>query len=342
MVAKRLIHIDIARGVGILLIVLGHNPILGDHMGTYRLIYAFHVPLFFFLSGLFFKPEVSFRKTAIGKADALLKPYFVTFILVGMLYIFRKGYHPFSFFGGVLYGTGETLVWEPLWFLPHLWLIYMFAWLVVRAVHLESRSRAMKVLVLSIMLAVGYIMLPLFWHVPAPGGSWALPGLPFSLDLVLISSFYFLLAFILKTPIKQLKLSMIPCILLLAIFLSIHFIWGSSMDLNRREYDHLILSTLAAVSGIFLVLYLSKLLEKVAVVRTVLAYIGSGSLFILLFHGYLQGRGLMVLNAHFQTSTSLNAMIAFVFSVVVSLFIMEFVMRQKWLARLFLAGKRMK
>ena len=50
----------------------------------------------------------------------------------------------------------------------------------------------------------------------------------------------------------------------------------------------------------------------------------------------------MVLNAHFQTSTSLNAMIAFVFSVVVSLFIMEFVMRQKWLARLFLAGKRMK
>ena len=42
--------VDIAKGIGILLVVYGHlhNPI-----NTF--IYAFHMPLFFFLSGFFIK-----------------------------------------------------------------------------------------------------------------------------------------------------------------------------------------------------------------------------------------------------------------------------------------------
>lgn len=51
--------IDIAKGIGICLVVLGH---LSDYFGadisvTYKLLYLFHVPLFFFLSGLFFKEK---------------------------------------------------------------------------------------------------------------------------------------------------------------------------------------------------------------------------------------------------------------------------------------------
>ena len=42
--------IDIVKGIGIFLVVLGHqNTILTQE------IYSFHMPLFFFLSGIFIK-----------------------------------------------------------------------------------------------------------------------------------------------------------------------------------------------------------------------------------------------------------------------------------------------
>ena len=58
----RKVSIDIAKGLGICLVVLGH---LSDYFGAnmprvYSFIYLFHVPLFFFLSGLFYKEYDSF------------------------------------------------------------------------------------------------------------------------------------------------------------------------------------------------------------------------------------------------------------------------------------------
>ena len=47
-------HVDIARGIAILLVVMGHScsSTSGD---LNRMILGFHMPLFFFLSGLFAK-----------------------------------------------------------------------------------------------------------------------------------------------------------------------------------------------------------------------------------------------------------------------------------------------
>ena len=48
--SQRDITIDIAKGIGIFLVVLGHVPI---PMWLVTPIYMFHMPLFFFLSGMF-------------------------------------------------------------------------------------------------------------------------------------------------------------------------------------------------------------------------------------------------------------------------------------------------
>lgn len=76
---KRLVHIDFLKGIGIILVLLGHLPINGIiHMQ----IYSFHMPLFFFCSGLFFKPKTivqGFKKDA----KSILIPYvFFASILV--------------------------------------------------------------------------------------------------------------------------------------------------------------------------------------------------------------------------------------------------------------------
>ena len=51
---KRLQYFDLAKGFGIILIILGHHS-LPDYINNW--IYSFHVPLFFIISGFFYKKK---------------------------------------------------------------------------------------------------------------------------------------------------------------------------------------------------------------------------------------------------------------------------------------------
>lgn len=74
---KRLIWIDIAKGIGLFLVILGHMPSLPEWFRLW--IFSFHMPLFFFLSGYTSKssedtPLVIFLKKAIKR---YLLPYYL-------------------------------------------------------------------------------------------------------------------------------------------------------------------------------------------------------------------------------------------------------------------------
>ena len=62
--SKRIEYLDIAKGVGILLVVLGHNDFEVISLFVQRLIYSFHMPLFFFLSGYFLNTAVPFSTSS--------------------------------------------------------------------------------------------------------------------------------------------------------------------------------------------------------------------------------------------------------------------------------------
>ena len=82
---KRLGWIDIAKGIGIMLVVLGHTIVPGlrekydvaNFLWTF--IYSFHMPLFFFLSGYLFehglKRYADKKRFLLSKARKLLLPY---------------------------------------------------------------------------------------------------------------------------------------------------------------------------------------------------------------------------------------------------------------------------
>jgi fucose 4-O-acetylase-like acetyltransferase len=55
----RLHYIDIAKGIGIILVVVGHTS---TPLYLHNIIYQFHMPLFFILSGLFLFYQVYFIK----------------------------------------------------------------------------------------------------------------------------------------------------------------------------------------------------------------------------------------------------------------------------------------
>ena len=50
------VNIDILKGIGMLLVIIGHS---GCPWPFYPAIYAFHMPLFFIVSGLFFSTKMS-------------------------------------------------------------------------------------------------------------------------------------------------------------------------------------------------------------------------------------------------------------------------------------------
>lgn len=82
---KRLDSIDILKGIGITLVLFGHLPI-PEAVKTW--IYSFHMPLFFFCSGLFSRPKPLF--TALKKdMRTTLVPYlfFCSILILTMLTI---------------------------------------------------------------------------------------------------------------------------------------------------------------------------------------------------------------------------------------------------------------
>ena len=84
--SNRIVSFDILKGGGILLVILGHIQI--PYM-LKTVIYSFHMPLFFFVSGCFFRP-ISLREFFAKKTRQLLIPWaFFAFLLFAYLFVLK-------------------------------------------------------------------------------------------------------------------------------------------------------------------------------------------------------------------------------------------------------------
>ncbi|AHF13657.1 hypothetical protein BARVI_03575 [Barnesiella viscericola DSM 18177] len=87
---RRDIAFDIAKGIGIVLMVIGHyiRSMLPSSIVFTRFIYHFHMPLFFLIAGFFY--ESSTRKESYGafvwnKFQRLMLPYFIlSWVIIGV------------------------------------------------------------------------------------------------------------------------------------------------------------------------------------------------------------------------------------------------------------------
>lgn len=77
---ERIEYIDLIKGLGIILVLLGHLPI---NATAHMLIYSFHMPLFFFCSGLFFRP-----KTIVQGLKKDVKTILIPYIFFDSILIF--------------------------------------------------------------------------------------------------------------------------------------------------------------------------------------------------------------------------------------------------------------
>ena len=285
----RWIQMDIAKGIGILVIVYAHSWFVATSLDLmYPILASFILPLFFFLSGVLFKPEQPFGEMAVRKADGLLKPFFFTMLVYVIVRDVLRGQPLLPDIGGVLYASVDTIPWQALWFLPHFWVAILFSWCVLRLI--QRLPLALSCVLTALILVVGIWILPWFWQLPVTVGehTWVLPGLPFSLDVTLISSAWFILGYLLRDWLRRHEGSLLTLVISAALFAAV-FLWrGDTMDLAQRRYDHWLWTSLLAVIGMYLCWALARVLMVSALLTRAMTYIGQSTLILLIFHGEIQ------------------------------------------------------
>ncbi|MDP1770343.1 MAG: acyltransferase family protein [Nitrospirota bacterium] len=340
--------VDIARGIGILLVVFGHSWIVLHEKGElFRVIFSFHMPLFFLLSGIFLKETEALPSLLKSKANSLLKPYFVVLGGLGIAHILG-GDGSLLYFIGLIYSTGSTIEWVQLWFLPHLFVVVVFSWLTVKAFSGKHLNKKIFALVPAVFLILGAFAIQMFWLKPMSefggpsflfGKKALLPGLPFSVDLILISSAYFLAGYMMSRYIQSITFS--PLLLLCAgsIFFGLHYFFDETIDLNRRIYGDILISSMQAFSGIYIVLSVSSVLSFSSSLATLFGHIGSGSIFILIFHWFFMDNARLFFDANTSMDPYVIGTFGFLLAVVAPLILLEVTRRQRLLSVLLLPGK---
>jgi fucose 4-O-acetylase-like acetyltransferase len=291
----RIGYIDVARGIGILLVALAHADISLVSPYLHHLIYSFHMPLFFFLSGYFFTPQISFGRLLGKRFNTILKPYLVTILLI---YIVSLSFTTIRFstvFGRIvksLYGTGYYIDWVQLWFLPSLFVTSLFAYLFYRFVLVHINSRSVRWILMLAVLAVGVYFLDTFYPFPITllGKQYELYGLPFNLDLVLVTVFFYLLGNEIRQVASE-KAFANPWMFFAtgAALILLPLSFAARIDFNTRVYQSFPINTVEAILGILFALALSKQIDlRTSWLASALKYIGQASLFILIFHVPIQ------------------------------------------------------
>ena len=291
---ERLLYIDIAKGIGILLVVLAHNNLAGYAPYLYHVIYSFHMPLFFFLSGLFFKPEIPFLTLLRRRAETLVLPFFFTIFLIYFFAVFYDNMGlpvAFSRIVKAFYANGYYLDWVATWFIPALFVVNLFAWLFYLPFARLQNPWPRWIALLGVLALGAWTVswfLPFNFHLA--GRSLELKGLPWSLDLALLAGFFFIAGREVYQYVPKTWFSSLWVLLGAgALNLGLNYFSAAAMDFNTRSYPAPVILTIEALAGIIFVLSISRQIERgPAWLANFFAYLGRISIIILIFHNPVQ------------------------------------------------------
>ena len=84
---KRIDYVDVFRGIGIIFMILGHMSFVTPHFDHY--IHAFHMPMFYFASGLFFKTNLRITTYLKKLTRQIILPYVFFATIFSFIVVFR-------------------------------------------------------------------------------------------------------------------------------------------------------------------------------------------------------------------------------------------------------------
>lgn len=285
MKTQRIAWIDNAKAIAIFFIVLGHI-LPSDALCGY--IFSFHVPLFFFLSGLTFTADKSPKDFFKSKAKRILLPYLafsvisITVYLIQNLILHRDGLLLSRCLIGMLLGTRSTglMPWNnPLWFLPCLFVLLSAAFVIKKFVFKNGGKVIFTVISLAFSVAAVIALYCTRFY----------PSAPFGIIQAVNASPYFIIGVLtMQVLYKDGKARFAPNFWIKAAASLLLIIGGaflstlnSKTDFAMNDFGKLWLYIPTAVVGIFGWCLLASLLRSDG-----LAYVGRHTMPILLMHKF--------------------------------------------------------
>lgn len=280
--------VDYAKAIGILLVVYGHvarglyNAGIKIPIEVFKLadsiVYSFHMPLFFFISGLFFYSSFSKRggkKLLLNKVDTIVYPYLVWSILQGTVEVLLSNYTN----GELSYSEVFNLLWSPrahFWFLYALFVVFIVASALFSIV---SKKLAAFIFLLSGIAYIYPSMLP--------------QGLVFK--FISQNFIFFVFGIVFSLHFKDKNLSSYKFLILSACsFFLVQFLFHSTF--HYSYLDKGLFSLLLAIVSIIFVISVSSYVSVKP--NKLLSLIGASSMAIYLMH-ILAGSGIRVVASNF-------------------------------------------
>jgi len=286
-------HLDIARAISIVLVVMGHGPLATHHPDWHLALSNLRMPLLLMLAGMQLRPTTRLWATARDKADVLLKPYLVMAVVLGF-YAWLKGdlSDPGAYAADVLSFNGLRMPgWLfPLWFLTLLWALHVGVSALLRQHPNHLLPKAETWALVGALGALGYMGLPSSGLDPhrCVGSGLGYSGWIFNLDLWALGAAWFLAGHLVADAWRDDTPHLRHTLLWTACCCVIVLGWRPSLDMLMREADQPWASAAASFSGAWAIVGWSRLLQRWALARHWLAPVGRFSLYILLIHAPLQ------------------------------------------------------
>lgn len=289
---KRLNYMDIMKGLAIIMVAMGH---IGTHGG--KLIYMFHMPLFFFISGYFYKE--SYTNVPIELLKKRSKTLYLTFIKYEIIFVLlhnlfykinfynssadipQKAYTYANFCSNivhVLVFDGTELLLSPLWFLTSLFIVTILfcfiSYIVNKTLKLKEIFRAVIIIFLVI---IGRFLTKIGMHIDNSLFGEEIFNVSF------VALLYFYVGFLYKKHELKIKMHILIASVALVI-LVIGAKYSFNMDMRINYYPNFIVSIIGAISGIYFMVYLSKKMDESKFKFTSLKYIGKNTIIIMALH----------------------------------------------------------
>lgn len=288
---KRVQWIDMAKGIGLILVMYGH--IQFRPYPFYVWLCSFHMPLFFFLSGITFrvKKYEDFQTFFKKKIKALLIPYM---IFASVTWVYRFGVEIWDYFRkgtaidwgwlgnkalGILFQVRGSEFGIGVWFLPCIFVAFLLLFLILK---ISRGNKEIAILLGSICLCIGFLYSTRIGK-----------ELPWSLDAALVAVFFMTIGNAFSEKLMNLELHHcvrlnIKTILvaLIAITGSILFSWCNYGVLDRavgmwsNNYGSFLFFILGVVSGVAITIIFCN-----ACHISFLKQIGENSIFYYGIHG---------------------------------------------------------
>ena len=276
---NRIDWVDISKGLGIILVIIGHCVYLGGLIHNW--IFSFHMPLFFILSGIFIR-KIKLNSFIKKRFLKLIIPYMI-FCIIGLILTviipeWREKLNIHGILADIYLGCPDNINVSSVWFLMALFFALIIFQLCLK---LKKIAPIAIILLSSVGFLMSYNKIAIVQLLP--GGR-----MPLDIDVSLVALMFLAIGYYGKVVIfeliKILKnriiIKSILCVLLFVCSVFITILNGR-VNIHELTFNNLVLYIFESCIGSFLIILISDFLCNLNNCKKIFLWLGKNSLKIL-------------------------------------------------------------